>query len=47
MNGTDYLLATNIVLYLLGGDKVLAEILNNKKPYLSLFQKWNYWEFRN
>ena len=35
MNGTDYLLDTNIVLYLLGGDKALADILNNKKPYLS------------
>lgn len=35
MSGLSYLLDTNIVLYLLGGDKVLAEILDDKFPYLS------------
>jgi len=35
MNGNSVLLDTNIVLYLLGGDKVLAELLNQKKLYLS------------
>ncbi len=35
MSGTNYLLDTNIILYLLGGDKVLADILNTKTPYIS------------
>ena len=35
MSGNSYLLDTNVVLYLLGGDKVLAEIIGNKTPYLS------------
>ena len=35
MSGNNYLLDTNIVLYLLGGDKVLAGIIGNKTPYLS------------
>lgn len=35
MNGNNYLLDTNIILYLLGGDKVLADILNTKAPYVS------------
>jgi predicted nucleic acid-binding protein len=35
MNGNNYLLDTNIVLYLLGGDKILAEILGNKTPFVS------------
>lgn len=35
MSGNNYLLDTNIVLYLLGGDKVLAEIIGNTQPYIS------------
>ena len=35
MSGTNYLLDTNIILYLLGGDKVLADILNTRTPYIS------------
>lgn len=35
MSGNNYLLDTNIVLYLLSGDTVLAGIINNRKPYLS------------
>ncbi len=35
MSGRSYLLDTNIVLYLMGGDKVLAEILDDKVPYVS------------
>ena len=35
MSGNNYLLDTNIVLYLLGGDKVLAGILGAKSPYVS------------
>ena len=32
MSGNNYLLDTNIVLYLLSGDTVLAGIINNRKP---------------
>ena len=35
MSGNNYLLDTNIVLYLLSGDKVLAEIIGDKPPYIS------------
>ncbi|MBI5858393.1 MAG: type II toxin-antitoxin system VapC family toxin [Sphingobacteriales bacterium] len=35
MSGNNYLLDTNIILYLLGGDKILAEIIGNKTPYIS------------
>lgn len=35
MSGNSYLLDTNIILYLLGGDKVLAEIIGSKTPYVS------------
>jgi predicted nucleic acid-binding protein len=35
MSGNSYLLDTNIVLYLLGGDKVLAGILGTRAPYVS------------
>lgn len=35
MSGTNYLLDTNIILYLLSGDKVLAEIIGDKPPYIS------------
>jgi predicted nucleic acid-binding protein len=35
MSGSNFLLDTNIVLYLLGGDKVLASILGTRQPYIS------------
>ncbi len=35
MSGNNYLLDTNIILYLLGGDKVLAGIIGSKTPYIS------------
>lgn len=35
MSGNNYLLDTNIVLYLLGGDKVLAGILGVTPPHVS------------
>ena len=35
MNGANYLLDTNIVLYLLEGDKVLADLLGNRAPFIS------------
>jgi len=33
--GNSFLLDTNIVLYLLNGDKVIADIIGSKVPYLS------------
>ena len=36
MNGTKIFLDTNIVLYLLNGDEVLASFLNNKQIYISV-----------
>jgi hypothetical protein len=35
MNGSSILLNTNIVLYLLSGDEVLADLLHNKKLHVS------------
>lgn len=35
MNGNEFLLDTNIVLYLLEGDKTIGNFLNNKTIYLS------------
>jgi len=35
MNGNSVLLDTNIVLYLLSGDKVLSNLLYNRKLYIS------------
>ena len=36
MNGNKLFLDTNIILYLLGGDQTLAELLNNKQLYISV-----------
>lgn len=36
MNGNELFLDTNIILYLLNGDKTLAEILNGKQLYISV-----------
>ena len=35
MNGNKYIIDTNIILYILGGNKKLAEMLNNKKIHIS------------
>ncbi len=35
MNGLNFLCDTNIILYLLAGDRTLAELLNGKRIYLS------------
>ncbi len=35
MNGNNILIDTNIAIYLLGGDRSLAEVLNGKKIYVS------------
>ena len=37
MNGNNLFLDTNIILYLLDGDQTLAELLNNKQLYISVF----------
>jgi predicted nucleic acid-binding protein len=39
MNGNSVLLDTNIVLYLLSGDKFLSELLYQKKLYLSFINQ--------
>jgi len=39
MSGNSILLDTNIVLYLLSGDKVLSELLHQKKLYLSFISQ--------
>jgi predicted nucleic acid-binding protein len=39
MNGNELLLDTNIVLYLLAGDKTVASILDQKKIYLSVISE--------
>ncbi len=36
MNGTKLLLDTNIALYFLGGDKILADLLDQREIYLSV-----------
>jgi predicted nucleic acid-binding protein len=35
MNGNKVFVDTNIIMYLLGGDKTIAELLNGKQIYLS------------
>ncbi|HYG15850.1 MAG TPA: type II toxin-antitoxin system VapC family toxin [Bacteroidia bacterium] len=47
MNGNNFLLDTNIVLYLLGGDEVLAEILQGKQIYISFITELELYSFRN
>ena len=39
MSGNSVVLDTNIVLYLLNGDQVLSELLNQKKLYLSFISQ--------
>lgn len=35
MNGNNLLVDTNIVIYLLSGDKTIADLLDKKKIYIS------------
>jgi len=39
MNGNKIFVDTNIILYLLGGDKTIAELLNGKQIYLSFISQ--------
>jgi predicted nucleic acid-binding protein len=47
MNGTSLLLDTNIVLYLLGGDKTLATMLNDKDVYVSYITEMELLSYKN
>jgi hypothetical protein len=47
MNGNSLLLDTNIALYLLNGDAVLAELLNIKKLYLSSISQLEHLVFKD
>ncbi len=46
MNGNSVILDTNIVLYLLNGDQVLSELLNQKKLYMSFISQLELLGFR-
>jgi predicted nucleic acid-binding protein len=48
MSGSNnYLLDTNIVLYLLNGDKILADIIDNKIPYVSYISEMELLSYKN
>ena len=47
MNGFSILLDTNIVLYLLSGDEVLAELLHNKKLHVSFVTALELFGYQN
>ena len=47
MNGSNVLLDTNIVLYLLNGDRTLSELLYLKKLYLSFISQLELLGFRS
>ena len=46
MNGNKLFLDTNIILYLLGGDETLAELLNNKQIYISIITELELLSFK-
>ncbi len=46
MNGNRLLLDTNIILYLLDGDRTLAEILEGKRPYISFITELELYCFK-
>lgn len=47
MNGNKYLLDTNIILYILSGDRTIAEYLYLKKLYASVISEIELLSFRN
>ena len=47
MSGNKYLLDTNAVLYILNGDKALAELLNGEKLYVSIITEMELLSYRN
>lgn len=46
-NNSSYVLDTNIALYLLAGDTVLASILDKKTPYVSYITEMELLSFKN
>ena len=46
MSGTNIVLDTNIVLYLLNGDTTLGEYLENKNVYVSFITEMRFWVIR-
>lgn len=47
MSGNKFLLDTNAVLYILGGDRVLAELLFGEKLYVSIITEMELLSFKN
>ncbi len=47
MSGNSYLIDTNIAIYLLGGDKKIAEVLNKNHIYLSFITELELVAFRD
>ena len=47
MSGTSVLLDTNIVLYLLAGDKTLAAMLNDKEVFVSFITEMELLSYKN
>ena len=47
MSGNKYLLDTNAVLYILNGDKALAELLNGEKLYVSIITEMELLSYRD
>lgn len=47
MNGNKLFIDTNIILYLLGGDVTLAEMLNQKQVYISIVTELELLSFKN
>ena len=46
MSGNNYLLDTNIVLFLLSGDSVLADIIGKNPPYISFITEMELLSYR-
>jgi predicted nucleic acid-binding protein len=47
MNGNKYLLDTNAVLYILGGDKTLSDFLFGEELYLSIISEMELLSYKN
>ena len=47
MNGNRYLIDTNIAIYLLNGDKRIAELLNGNHIYISFITELELYSFKN
>jgi predicted nucleic acid-binding protein len=47
MSGSKFLLDTNAVLYILGGDKALAELLDKEQLYISIITEMELLSYKN